>query len=112
MWAERIAGVIGPILLAFAGVIVALRNIAFLAVRCINPSGNPYGALLEGYWMLDREALGKYPQLKQIFNFDSVLRANFKAMEPGALTVAPFSRCGLWLDSCCHTPTNHVPTFS
>jgi TRAP-type mannitol/chloroaromatic compound transport system permease small subunit len=31
LWAQRIAGVIGPILLALAGVIVALRNIAFLA---------------------------------------------------------------------------------
>ncbi|MFN3225780.1 MAG: TRAP transporter small permease subunit [Hyphomicrobiales bacterium] len=30
LWAQRIAGVIGPILLAFAGIIVALRNIAFL----------------------------------------------------------------------------------
>ncbi len=33
VWAQRIAGVIGPILLAIAGVIVALRNIAFLVGR-------------------------------------------------------------------------------
>jgi len=33
VWAQRIAGVIGPILLAFAGMIVALRNIGFLAGR-------------------------------------------------------------------------------
>ncbi|MDP2520575.1 TRAP transporter small permease subunit [Shimia thalassica] len=31
VWAQRIAGVIGPILLALAGMIVAFRNIAFLA---------------------------------------------------------------------------------
>lgn len=31
VWAQRIAGVIGPILLALAGAVVALRNIAFLA---------------------------------------------------------------------------------
>ena len=33
LWAQRIAGVIGPILLALAGMIVALRNIAFLTGR-------------------------------------------------------------------------------
>jgi TRAP-type mannitol/chloroaromatic compound transport system permease small subunit len=31
VWAQRIAGVIGPILLAFAGMIVTSRNIAFLS---------------------------------------------------------------------------------
>lgn len=31
VWVQRIAGVIGPILLAIAGLIVAMRNIAFLA---------------------------------------------------------------------------------
>ena len=31
LWAQRVAGVVGPILLALAGVIIALRNIAFLA---------------------------------------------------------------------------------
>lgn len=31
VWAQRIAGVIGPVLLALAGTVVAVRNITFLA---------------------------------------------------------------------------------
>ena len=33
---------------------------------------------------------------------------NVPLIRPDARTVAPFSRCGLWLDSCCHTPINRT----
>ena len=45
VWAQRIAGVVGPILLALAGVIVVLRNIAFLA-----------GKRAKGVWQLSIRA--------------------------------------------------------
>tara|TARA_B100000965_G_scaffold389567_1_gene395365 strand:- start:2961 stop:3140 length:180 start_codon:yes stop_codon:yes gene_type:complete len=48
LWAERIAGVIGPILLALAGVIVALRNIAFLAGKRAQGAPEQSGGLHNG----------------------------------------------------------------
>lgn len=48
VWAQRIAGVIGPILLALAGVIVALRNIAFLIGKRAQGAPEPTKGLHNG----------------------------------------------------------------
>ena len=48
VWAQRIAGVIGPVLLALAGAVVAIRNITFLAGKRAQGAPEPTSGLHNG----------------------------------------------------------------